>query len=154
MSKKLFKYGTLCAVSLTMLGTVAPSLTVFADEVVVNYSSRKNELYNQLPADKKIQFNELVNALSLTEDKQLELLQQYKQEHPRRVRRGVKSAVIKKVARFLAGKLGQKSLVEVTNYLFEWQDNLEAGAENYLVKHGWNRTTAHWTVKTASFIFL
>lgn len=60
----------------------------------------------------------------------------------------------KKVVRWLTAKAGEKSIADITNYLFEWQDNLEQGAENWLVNHGCNRTASHWTVKTASFIFL
>lgn len=65
-----------------------------------------------------------------------------------------KIAIIKKIAKWLVAKTGEKTVSDVTNYLFERQDNLEQGAENWLVNHGWNRTKAHWTVKTASFIFL
>lgn len=143
---------TLFSATITAQNPLIP-IKVSADETIVN-KSEKDDLYIQLPTDKKEQFDEIVAALSLSENEQLDLLKAYQQEHPRRRKRGVKSAVIKKVARFIATKLGQKSLVEVTNYLFEWQDNLETGAENYLVKYGWNRNLAHWTVKTASFIFL
>ncbi|CIW11511.1 hypothetical protein OLF72_10435 [Streptococcus pneumoniae] len=158
MNKKFLKCGTLFLISCSILGSTIPAVTVFSDEVTITYnsenSSEKNELYNQLSAEKKGQFDELVSNLNLSEQEQLDLLQQYKEEHPRRAKRGIKSAIIKKVARFLAAKVGQKSVVEITDYLFEWQDNLEAGAENYLVQYGWDRNIAHWTIKTVSFIFL
>ena len=154
MNKQFLKYGALCGLLCMSLGNVLPITTVRADEIGIHYRSEKTNLYNQLPDEKKLQFNELVSALNLNEEEQLDLLKQYKEEHPRRAKRGLKSAVIKKVARFLAKKVAQKSVVEITNYLFEWQDNLEAGAENYLVEQGWDRNIAHWTIKTASFIVL
>ena len=69
--------------------------------------------------------------------------------------KGWKSAAVKKAAKWLAGVIGSKSVADITDYLFEWQDDLEAGCENFLVDEcGWDEDVAHWTVKTASFIFL
>ncbi|WP_221930583.1 hypothetical protein, partial [Klebsiella pneumoniae] len=47
MNKKLFKYGVLSAVSLSMLGTVMPTVTVLADEqsrIVSNQETSENTL--------------------------------------------------------------------------------------------------------------
>lgn len=114
-----------------------------------------NKLYNSLTNSKKQEFNILVKGANLTLDEQLEILKTREKEINHVESKGAKSAVVKKVAKWLAAKAGEKSIADITDYLFEWEDNLEQGAENYLVdKCGWNRTAAHWTVKTASFIFL
>lgn len=66
-----------------------------------------------------------------------------------------KNTDVTRAAKWLAGVIGSKSISDITDYLFKWQDDLEKGCENFLVEQcGWNRTAAHWTVKTASFIFL
>ncbi|MDS3113326.1 hypothetical protein G9P88_27955, partial [Klebsiella pneumoniae] len=95
MNKKFLKCGTLFLISCSILGSTIPAVTVFSDEVTITYNSEnnseKNELYNQLSAEKKGQFDELVSNLNLSEQEQLDLLQQYKEEHPRRAKRGIKS---------------------------------------------------------------
>lgn len=136
--------------------SIAPITNVFASElntVSITSSNEFDKYYNDLSNEKKIEFNYLVENAHLSLDEQLQILKdKYKADRTPTPR--WKAAVVKKVARWLAAKVATKSVSDITNYLFEWQDNLEQGAENWLVEQGWDRTAAHWTVKTASFIFL
>ncbi|OTN82231.1 hypothetical protein [Enterococcus faecium] len=141
----------------TVGSAISPIENVFADDqsttIISQENTEFNKYYNDLSDSKKVEFKNLVEGANLSKDEQLQILKE-KYTADREPTLRWKTAVIKKVARWLAAKAGEKSIADITNYLFEWQDNLEQGAENWLVNHGWNRTTAHWTVKTASFIFL
>ena len=48
--------------------------------------------------------------------------------------------------------MGQKSIAEISDFLFGWQDDLEAGIAAYLLRNGWNREVANWTAKSIMFI--
>ncbi|MBF6978223.1 hypothetical protein IU403_03585 [Aerococcaceae bacterium zg-BR22] len=63
-----------------------------------------------------------------------------------------KVAIVKKAARLHAQKLGQKSLAEITDFLFGWQDNLEEGMARFLLRSGWNKDVAYWTAISIMFI--
>ena len=65
---------------------------------------------------------------------------------------GVSSTVIRKAASLLAKKMGQKSIAEISDFLFGWQDDLEAGIAAYLLRNGWNRDVTNWTAKSIIFI--
>lgn len=137
---------------------VVPETSAFATDTSQTYNSIQksdefDKYFNDLSEDKKIEFQTLVKEANLSRDEQLQILKE-KYNSDREITFRWKGAVIKKVARWLADKVGEKSVSSVTNYLFEWQDNLKQGDENYFIHHGWNRTATHWAVKTASFIFL
>lgn len=140
---------------ITVGGSIAPVTNVFASEKATNFTATNefDKYYNDLSNEKKVEFERLVSGAHLSQVEQLQILKE-KYESDRQLTPRWKIAVIKKIAKWLVAKTGEKTVSDVTNYLFEWQDNLEQGAENWLVNHGWNRTAAHWTVKTASFIFL
>ncbi|ANU71630.1 hypothetical protein [Enterococcus faecalis] len=156
---KYLKKAVILGLTITTVGSaVSPVTNVFASEAIEAYNSSKNSIeldkyFNDLSDSKKAEFRELVKGANLSPNEQLQILKE-KYDSDREIAPRWKTAVIKKVAKWLAAKAGEKSIADITNYLFEWQDNLEQGAENWLVDHGWNRTAAHWTVKTASFIFL
>lgn len=155
--KNINKLVILAITFVTVGSAISPIENVFADDQSTTIISQENtefdKYYNDLSDSKKAEFKNLVEGANLSKDEQLQILKE-KYTADRQPTPRWKSAVVKKVARWLAAKAGEKSIVDITNYLFEWQDNLEQGAENWLVNHGWNRTAAHWTVKTASFIFL
>ncbi|WP_159591064.1 hypothetical protein [Streptococcus halichoeri] len=154
--KILNKIVVLGFASVTFGSSISPITNVLASETSTISATNINEFnkyYNDLSDNKKIEFKNLVKNANLSPEEQLQILKD-KYNADRTPTPRWKSAVIKKVARWLAIKAGTKSVSDITNYLFEWQDNLEQGAENWLVEQGWNRAAAHWTVKTASFIFL
>lgn len=155
---KSFNKAVILSLTFVTIGSsLSPVTNVFASELssvsISNENKDFDKYYNDLSDSKKDEFRSLVKDANLSPDEQLQILKE-KYEADREATPRWKTAVVKKVAKWLAAKAGEKSIADITNYLFEWQDNLEQGAENWLVAHGWNQTAAHWTVKTASFIFL
>ncbi|MDA2566429.1 hypothetical protein PDQ34_21010 [Bacillus cereus] len=139
---------------------LAPTSLAFADEKDVNISVISNnntdinfnQLYNQLNENKKEEFLNIVRESNLSFQEQIQLLQDRENSSYEATPRW-KAAIIKKAAKLLAAKIGSKSVADITDYLFEWEDNLEQGMQNYLVyKLGWNKTAAHWTAKSVMFI--
>lgn len=60
---------------------------------------------------------------------------------------------LKKCAKKFGLKMGETSLADFTDYLFDWEDNLEYGIERFLItKWGWNKVVAHWASKTIMFV--
>ncbi|QWQ38597.1 hypothetical protein KMP11_06525 [Gemella sp. zg-570] len=109
-------------------------------------------LYNRLNYNKKIEFNKLKKELKLTKKQQLEILKD-KEIMDNQPTDRWKLAVIKKIAKWISLKVGEKSVAEITDYLLEWEDDLQTGIENFLVEYcGFSRGSAHWTAKTAMFI--
>lgn len=116
-----------------------------------------NELYKKLDVDSQKLFIEILNGANLTYSQQVQLLQDkeefIEQENKSLHKSKWKAAVIRKAAQILAAKIGSKSVADITNYLFEWEDDLQEGMEHYLVDElGWNETAAHWTAKSVMFV--
>lgn len=111
-----------------------------------------NDLFKKLNKEKQNEFIELAKELNLTYQEQIQFLQE-KEASKNQLTARWKTAIIKKAAKLLAAKIGSKSVADITDYLFEWENDLQTGMENYLVyKLGWNRTAAHWTAKSVMFI--
>jgi hypothetical protein len=65
----------------------------------------------------------------------------------------VAKPIIIKACKMFGVKMAEKSLADFTDFLFEWQGNLQDGIENFLItRWNWNETAAHWTAKTIMFI--
>lgn len=61
---------------------------------------------------------------------------------------------IKYAAKLLGKKLGEKTLADFVNYLTGFEDNIQQGLENGMVKYlHVSRSTAKWVAKTVVFIF-
>ncbi|MCY9512239.1 hypothetical protein M5W68_20225 [Paenibacillus larvae] len=111
-----------------------------------------HDLYKRLTKDKQKEFMEIVKGTNLNFQQQVQLLKDRKNMGQEQ-EKTLKVSLIKKAAKILAAKLGEKSIADIADYLFDWEDNLQQGIENYLVdKAGWNTTVAHWTAKTIMFI--
>ncbi|ARF67779.1 hypothetical protein B7C51_07950 [Paenibacillus larvae subsp. pulvifaciens] len=124
----------------------------------VKYTSYENaditnhDLYKRLTKDKQKEFMEIVKGTNLNYQQQVQLLKD-RENMGQEQEKTLKVSLIKKAAKILAAKLGEKSIADIADYLFDWEDNLQQGIENYLVdKAGWNTTVAHWTAKTIMFI--
>ncbi|MED3352976.1 hypothetical protein P4388_31140 [Bacillus thuringiensis] len=115
-----------------------------------------HKLYKELDVDSQKLFIEIVNGANLPYPQQVQLLQdkdRFIEEENNSSMHTWKTALVKKAAKLLAAKIGSKSVADITDYLFEWEDDLQQGMENYLVyKLGWNKTAAHWTAKSVMFI--
>ncbi|EMF0060829.1 hypothetical protein PFZ79_002686 [Enterococcus hirae] len=61
---------------------------------------------------------------------------------------------VKYAAKLLKRKIGEKTLADFVNYLTGFEDNIQQGLENGMVKFFHiNRNTARWVAKTVVFIF-
>lgn len=140
------------------LGTfVSTATNVHASNISdVTISSTQNNdfnyYYNDLSNSEKIEFDQLAKSGVFSQNDQLTLLQE-KYNNTRSIAPKWKIAAIKKLAVFLAAKTGAKSISDITNFLFSWEDDLQEGATEYLVNNGWNHDVAYWTVKSAIFLF-
>lgn len=114
----------------------------------------QNDL-NQLTEEEKRQFNQLKKSGIFSEYELHEILKEkiyYSSTSTMIQLSGVSSTVIRKAASLLAKIMGQKSIAEISDFLFGWQDDLEAGIAAYLLRNGWNRDVANWTAKSIMFI--
>lgn len=157
---KAFNKAVICGLTLVTLGgALSPVSSVFAAEANVNSSQQTefDKYYNDLSDSKKSEFEDLVRGAGLTQNEQLQILKD-KYTSDREATPRWKAAVLKKgvefVAKAVGAKLGAKTLTDFVNYLTDFEDNIQEGLENGMVKFlGVNRTVAHWTAKTAMFIF-
>ncbi|CAK1250505.1 hypothetical protein [Fructobacillus fructosus] len=156
MTSKL-KISAIALASLTLMGSASPILSASADsnitqsaQTVPSHSQQFNDLYQQLDESDKEEFNQIINSLNLSEEEQIDLLQQ-------RIENDVpsfrwKTAIIKAAARILAAKLGEKSVADWTDFLFDWEDNFEGGIRYALIHYGnFNSTAAYWTARSIVF---
>lgn len=157
--KKSLVIGAVALTISPVASTALSSATVYAHEAeqaTIHKKDTQDEIIeeqtNKLPDDKKKEFNELVQSGYFSKTEQVKLLQAYTTENGNFSTRSVKTKAIKKLAKWLAAKVGSKTIADITDYLFGWQDDLQTGAENFLVDHGWNRTVAHWSVKSIMFV--
>lgn len=165
MKENTRKTITLSMAVLTLMQTALPVSAMSGDQLVKNSERGKIEerQLRMLPKNKQLELIELKKELNLTEEEVLFLEAQYL-EHcgdPEFVGKG---AIIRKIAKVakpifrkaekkFGVKMGQKTLAEFTDYLFEWEGKIQDGIENFLVhKWGWNRKAAHWAAKTIMFI--
>jgi len=108
--------------------------------------------YRELDSTKKAEFEYIVEGLNLSESEQLQLLKDRSVEQSTVTPRW-KTAIIKKAAALIAAKVGSKTVADITNFLFSWEDDLQMGIEKALIKYGhFNKTVAHWTAKSIMFI--
>lgn len=116
---------------------------------------KSNQLYKQLSSDKKQEFNGLIKSKTFDNQELLQILQDREKEHPSSplFHAEWKTSVIKTVAKLVASKVGEKSVSDVTDFLFSWEGPLQDGIEYYLIHYGhFNPTVAHWTAKSIMFI--
>ena len=153
MNKK-FKF-TSAILSAGLLITPISGLVSNYDNVAKAHNKNQDELktlYNKLEYKNKIKFKKLKKELNLTREQQIEILKD-KEIMDKQPTERWKSAAIRKVAKWIAAKVGSKSVADITDYLFEWEDDLQKGIENWLVeKTGMLRSDAYWIAKTAMFI--
>jgi hypothetical protein len=113
------------------------------------------QLYKQLSSDKKQEFNKLIESKIFNNQELLQILQDREERHPSSplFESKWKASVIKAVAKLVASKVGEKSVADVTDFLFSWEGPLQDGIEYYLIHYGhFNSTVAHWTAKSIMFI--
>ncbi|RGB74915.1 hypothetical protein [Anaerococcus nagyae] len=162
LNKKLF------AITMAILIFSQTTVPVFASSYN-KYKSSNDEvkyeslLANNLPDYKKSELLELKNELDLNYEEINFLEEQYLINHSgtelrwkvSAVKKVIKVAkpILKKAAKKFGVKMGEKGIADLTDYLFEWEDDLQNGIENFLInKWGWNKTAAHWTAKTIMFV--
>lgn len=154
MNKKLSKKIVAISTAGVLVFSFIPLSGISAKEATVSQEVKNDELYENLSGDKKKEFKEIVDGLDLNKEEQEELLEQREDEKSTATVQW-KTAVIKKAAEIIAAKTGEKSVAEVTDFLFEWEDDLQTGMEKALVKYGhFNDTVAHWTAKSVMFVLL
>lgn len=154
MKKRFLIYALIGSMLITPLSYVSAS-----DTNVVSTESSFNELeyfYNHLSETDKETYNELIKHLDLNEQDKLLILREKATTNFEKQLRWKISAV-KKVAQVLAKFLKSigisKGVVGITNYLFEWENDLQKGIEEFLYRYTpLNRTLAYWTAKTIMFI--
>lgn len=146
----------LSLVSVSLLSSALPFQPVSANNedvkeasFIPTYSIYKSEDYLSLSNKEKTQFNELVNS-GVFSNQELESILKDKRKNKSPFR--WKIAAIKKAARFISKKLGTKTVAEISDFLFGWQDNLEEGIALLLLRNGWNREVARWTARSIMFI--
>ena len=136
-----------------MIGIALPSAKAVKVELAED-PVLQNDL-NQLTEEEKRQFNQLKKSGIFSEYELHEILKEkiyYSSTSTMIQPSRVSSTVIRKAASLLAKKMGQKSIAEISDFLFGWQDDLEAGIAAYLLRNGWNREVANWTAKSIMFI--
>ncbi len=182
--KKLSKLTAQAAVAVSLLSVAAPTFTsaVQASSVEppvkkpgltlgMNPNNKTSEeqkvdnLYSDLPQEKKAEFNALTANSSLKTKDKLDLLQAYftenKSNHTSTSQSKYapkwKTAVVKKVVKALLKVAGhfidKKGAAAVSDYLFGWEGNMEKEISNALVyRCHLDRNTANWIAKTVMFI--
>lgn len=101
--------------------------TSYEDADITNH-----DLYKRLIKDKQKEFMEIVKGTNLNYQQQVQLLKD-RENMGQEQEKTLKVSLIKKAAKILAAKLGEKSIADIADYLFDWEDNLQQGIENYLV---------------------
>lgn len=148
----------LLTVSVVSVGAVSPVFQTYADTVPkITISTDENflKLYNSLSDEKKAEFAALVQENQLTADEQYQVLKDYvnKPLMPRWKLTVLKEAV-KYAAKIVGAKIGEKTITDFVNYLTDFEDHIQDGLENGMVKYFHiSRDTAHWAAKTVVFIF-
>lgn len=151
---------------MAMLFTVQASIPAYAmtnNKKVVNKTEKEISLYKILPKYKEYDLDELKRDIDLSKEEENFLKNQYLKTHNQTAIRWKVSAIkkvikvakpiLKKAAKKFGMKIGEKSIADFTDYLFDWEDNIQGGIESFLVNEwGWNRTAAHWTAKTIMFV--
>ncbi len=164
MNKKVI---ALTAVTVISLSTLAPIGQVFAMEnnsnIALSQKQEKtyDELYSMLTNDKKVEFTNLLKQHDFTWNEKIQLLQSHMQANENSeviTQKNWKITLLKKAikyaARLIGAKLGEKKLTDFVNYLTGFEDNIQQGLENGMVKFFHvNRNTARWVAKTVVFIF-
>ncbi|KAF0392063.1 MULTISPECIES: hypothetical protein [Lactobacillaceae] len=148
-----------------MLGSVVvPSAVALADttnqtSVTVknnNNSKSFDELYSNLSSEKKKEFQEIVQTQGLNHSQQYQILQDREtqsNEPTTRWKLSVLKKAVKYAAQLVGTKIKEKTLTEFVNYLTDFEDDMQTGLENGMVKYFHvNRTTAKWVAKTVMFV--
>ncbi|MBM7647011.1 hypothetical protein JOD45_003246 [Scopulibacillus daqui] len=113
---------------------------------------QSNPIFRSLSEDQKAEFLEIAQELHLSLDEQNDLLKQRFDYH-HRIQPQWKSSIIKAAAKMIAAKCGEKSVADITDFLFEWEDDLQTGIEKSLIKYGhFNKKVAKWTAKSIIFV--
>ncbi|OTO52012.1 hypothetical protein [Enterococcus faecium] len=148
----------LLTVSVVSVGAISPAFQTFADTVPAStISTDENflKLYNTLSDDKKAEFVALVQENHLTADEQYKVLNDYVNKPPMpRWKLTVLKEAVKYAAKLVGAKIGEKTIADFVNYLTDFEDHIQDGLENGMVKYFHiSRNTAHWAAKTVVFIF-
>ena len=148
----------LLTVSVVSMGAISPTFQTFADTVpATTISTDENflTLYNTLSDDKKAEFVAVVQENHLTVDEQYKVLNDYVNKSPMpRWKLTVLKEAVKYAAKLVGAKIGEKTIADFVNYLTNFEDHIQAGLENGMVKYFHiSSNTAHWTAKTVVFIF-
>lgn len=167
MRKRLLSFMLLVCVMASNSAIVANAAEL--DETVEYTVSSEESAYldstSALPEYKQEELDELQRELNLSQDDVKFLEEQYVNYHSNSsleesklkakiVLKVLKAAkpVIKKACKMFGLKMGEKSFADFTDYLFEWEGDLQTGIENSLMKVGMPKTAAHWTAKTIMFV--
>ncbi len=116
-----------------------------------------------LSPEKEEQLMEIANEFNLSTQEIKELRYLYNEHSTTIIPRGrigiilkiVKAAkpIIIKACKMFGVKMAEKSLADFSDFLFEWQGDLQDGIENFLINYwNWNETAAHWTAKSIMFV--
>lgn len=99
---------------ITVGGSIVPVTNVFASEKATNFTATNefDKYYNDLSNEKKAEFERLVSGAHLSQVEQLQILKE-KYESDRQPTPRWKIAVIKKIAKWLVAKTGEKTVSDV-----------------------------------------
>jgi hypothetical protein len=161
------KIATLALAGSIMGTALVPSFSAFADS---NESSQEfnipqnneesNSLFkeNGLTDSQQKDFNEIKQSGQFSEQQLNSVLKdKMNQSNPMFAQKWkialIKSA-IKYGAKLIGKKLEGKTLTDAVNYLTGFEDNIQDGIQNTLVKYlHVNSNVAYWTAKTVVFVF-
>ena len=116
-----------------------------------------------LSPQKEEQLMEIAKQLNLTEQEVQELRDLYNKHSsttmPMR-KIGIITKIVKvskpiiiKAAKAIGIKISEKTFADFTDFLFDWQGNLQDGIESFLINYlKFNETVAYWTAKTIMFV--
>lgn len=112
---------------------------------------------------KEEQLMEIAKQLNLTEQEVQELRDLYNKHSSTTMPMGkigiitkivkVSKPIIIKAAKAIGIKISEKTFADFTDFLFDWQGNLQDGIESFLINYlNFNETVAYWTAKTIMFV--
>lgn len=131
----------------------------------INETSTYNitEKSTLLSPQKEEQLMEIAKQLNLTEQEVQELRDLYNKHSSTTMPMGkigiitkivnVSKPIIIKAEKAIGIKISEKTFADFTDFLFDWQGNLQDGIESFLINYlKFNETVAYWTAKTIMFV--
>lgn len=151
------------SLSILMSAQALPTIAFASDNLNNTSVYTITEESTLLSPEKEEQLMEIANEFNLSTQEIKELRDLYNEHSTTIIPRGrigiilkiVKAAkpIIIKACKMFGVKMAEKSLVDFSDFLFEWQGDLQDGIENFLINRwNWNETAAHWTAKSIMFV--